>query len=150
MPLVGAVLLVALGSDYNVLVAGRIRTEAARRPLREALAVAVPQASRAVTLAGVTLAATFAMLAIVPLRSFRELALLLTIGVLLDTFLVRSVLVPSLVSVAGEGAWWPGSARMRLEPDVVVPGVAAALGHNVRCRAARDADHAGRPGRAHR
>jgi uncharacterized protein (DUF2267 family) len=108
-----------------VLVAGRIRAEAARRRSREALAVAVPQASRAITIAGVTLAATFAMLAIVPLRSFRELALLLSIGVLLDTMVVRSMLVPGLISLAGERAWWPGRARRRLSSEAAVPAAAA-------------------------
>jgi RND superfamily putative drug exporter len=127
VPLVGAVLLVALGSDYNVLVAGRIRAESARRRSREALAVAVPQASRAITLAGLTLGGSFAMLAIVPLRSFRELALLLTIGVLLDTVVVRSILVPGLMSLAGEGAWWPGNPRERVEEDAVLPRVARDL-----------------------
>src|SRR4029077_13950100 len=114
VPLIGAVLLVALGSDYNVLVAGQIRAESARRRAREAVAVAVPQASRAITVAGLTLAGTFAMLAIVPLRPFRELALLLTIGVLVDALVIRSVLVPSLMALAGDRAWWPGPTRRRL------------------------------------
>jgi putative drug exporter of the RND superfamily len=113
VPLVGMVILVALGSDYNVLVAGRIRAESARRRPREAVAVAVPEASRAINIAGLTLAGTFAMLAIVPLRSFRELALLLVIGVLLDTTIVRSVLVPGLIVLAGRHAWAPGRASTR-------------------------------------
>ncbi len=121
VPLVGAVVLVALGSDYNVLVAGRIRAESARRRSREAIAVAVPQASRAITVAGVTLAGTFAMLAVVPLRSFRELALLLTIGVLLDTVIVRSALVPGLISLAGDFAWWPGRARQPVAEEAFLP-----------------------------
>ena len=59
-------LLVSLGSDYNVFVAGRIWQEAERRPLREAIAVAAPRASRAISVAGIALAASFAMLALVP------------------------------------------------------------------------------------
>ena len=121
VPLVGAVLLVALGSDYNVLVAGQIRAESARRRAREAVAVAVPQASRAITVAGLTLAGTFAMLAIVPLRPFRELALLLTIGVLVDALVIRSVLVPSLLALAGDRAWWPGPTRRRLSAEAMAP-----------------------------
>ncbi len=121
VPLIGAVLLVALGSDYNVLVAGQIRAESARRRAREAVAVAVPQASRAITVAGVTLAGTFAMLAIVPLRPFRELALLLTIGVLVDALVIRSVLVPSLMALAGDRAWWPGPTRRRLPAEAMTP-----------------------------
>ena len=102
VPLATAVLLVSLGSDYNVFVAGRIWTEARTRRLREAVAVATPQAAGAVTVAGITLAASFALLALVPLRSFREFALLMVVGVLIDTLLVRSLLIPGLVSIFGE------------------------------------------------
>ena len=108
VPLATAVLLVSLGSDYNVFVAGRIWAEARTRRLREAVAVATPKAAGAVTVAGITLAASFALLALVPLRSFREFALLMVIGVLIDTLLVRSLLIPGLVSIFGERSWWPG------------------------------------------
>ena len=108
VPLATAVLLVSLGSDYNVFVAGRIWAEARTRRLREAVAVATPQAAGAITVAGVTLAASFALLALVPLRSFREFALLMVVGVLIDTLLVRSLLIPGLVSIFGEWSWWPG------------------------------------------
>jgi RND superfamily putative drug exporter len=108
VPFAAAVLLVALGSDYNVFVAGRIWEEARRYRLREAIAVAMPAAARAVTAAGLALAASFALLAIVPLRSFREFAFVMTAGVLVDTFVVRSLLVPALTSLFGELAWWPG------------------------------------------
>lgn len=128
VPLVGAVLLVALGSDYNVLLAGRIRAEATRRRTREAIAVAVPQASHAITLAGVTLASTFALLALIPVRSFRELAILLTLGVLIDTLLVRSVLIPSLLAVAGRFAWWPSDIRRTRSEEAITDRVAGETG----------------------
>lgn len=128
VPLVGGVLLVALGSDYNVLVAGRIRAESARRRAREAVAVAVPQASRAITVAGFTLAATFALLALVPIRPFRELALLLCIGVLVDALVVRPVLVPGLLSLAGDGAWWPSTGRREQPLEAVLGRVAQRTG----------------------
>jgi len=108
VPFAAAVLLVALGSDYNVFVAGRIWEQARRMRLREAIAVAAPQAARAVTVAGLALAASFALLAIVPLRPFREFAFVMTAGVLIDTFVVRTLLVPALTSLFGESAWWPG------------------------------------------
>jgi RND superfamily putative drug exporter len=108
VPLVAGVLLVGLGSDYNVFIAGRIREELRRRRLREAIATAVPAASRAITVAGITLAATFALLALVPLRPFRELALLMTIGVLVDALVVRPLLIPTLIAAVGPRAWWPG------------------------------------------
>ena len=114
VPFAAAVLLVALGSDYNVFVAGRIWDEARRMRLREAIAVATPQAARAVTVAGLALAASFALLAIAPLRSFREFAFVMAVGVLVDTFLVRTLLVPALTSLFGERAWWPGRRVRRL------------------------------------
>ena len=114
VPFAAAVLLVALGSDYNVFVAGRIWDEARRMRLREAIAVAAPQAARAVTVAGLALAASFALLAIVPLGSFREFAFVMGVGVLVDTFVVRTLLVPALTSLFGERAWWPGRRVRRL------------------------------------
>ena len=107
VPLVAAVMLVGLGSDYNVFIAGRIREETRRRELRDAIAAGASSASRTITVAGVTLAATFALLAIVPLRPFRELALLMTLGVLIDALLVRSLLISALIAVAGRVSWWP-------------------------------------------
>lgn len=108
VPLATSVLLVSLGSDYNVFVAGRIWDEARRRRLREAVAIAAPKAAGAITVAGITLAATFALLAIVPLTSFREFALLMVVGVLIDALVVRSILIPGLISLFGEASWWPG------------------------------------------
>jgi putative drug exporter of the RND superfamily len=108
VPFAAAVLLVALGSDYNVFVAGRIWEAARRMRLREAIAVAAPQAAPAVTVAGLALAASFALLAIVPLRAFREFAFVMGAGVLIDTFVVRTLLVPALTSLFGESGWWPG------------------------------------------
>jgi len=107
VPIAGAVLLVSLGSDYNIFVVGRIWDEARTHSIREAVAVGSRRATRTVTLAGITLAASFAMLAIVPLRPFRELAFLLGAGVLIDSFLVRSVLVPALIALFGRTSTWP-------------------------------------------
>jgi RND superfamily putative drug exporter len=128
VPFAAAVLLVALGSDYNVFVAGRIWEEARHYRLREAIAVAMPAASRAVTAAGLALAASFALLAIVPLRSFREFAFVMTAGVLVDTFIVRSMLVPALTSLFGEAAWWPGRRVRREDEDDLYERVAARAG----------------------
>ncbi|MFL5844229.1 MAG: MMPL family transporter [Solirubrobacteraceae bacterium] len=124
VPLVGLVLLVALGSDYNVFIAGRIRAEARRRRLREAIAVAAPEASRAITVAGLTLAATFALLVIIPLRPFRELGILLTIGVLVDALVVRPLLIPALISLLGRAAWWPARPIRPLAESSVLARIA--------------------------
>lgn len=112
VPFAAAVLLLSLGSDYNVFVVGRVWQEAKKRPLREAVATAVPRASKTITVAGLALAASFALLAIVPLRAFRELAFALAVGVLIDAFVVRSLLVPALISLFGDASWWPGRRRI--------------------------------------
>ena len=108
VPFAAGVLLVSLGSDYNVFVAGRIWQEAGRRPLQEAIAVAAPRASRAISVAGIALAASFAMLAIVPIDGFREFAFMMGVGVLLETFVVRPVLIPALMTLFGDAGAWPG------------------------------------------
>jgi putative drug exporter of the RND superfamily len=123
VPFAAGVLLVSLGSDYNVYVVGRIWDELRERPLREAIAVAVPRASKAISVAGIALAFSFAMLAIVPLDGFREFAFMMSVGVLLETFLVRSLLIPSLISAFGRTSTWPGRVRRRPEPDDVAEPV---------------------------
>jgi putative drug exporter of the RND superfamily len=128
VPLVAMVLLVALGSDYNVFIAARIREEARYRRMREAIAVAAPAASRAITVAGITLAATFALLAMVPLRPFRELGLLMALGVLVDALLVRPLLIPALMAVCGELTWWPGRAARPPDTRAFVDDVARRSG----------------------
>ena len=107
-PFAAAVLLIALGSDYNVFAVGPIWQEARRRPLAEALAVAVPGSSRAITIAGLILAATFAMVAIIPLSTFRQIAFAMAVGLLLDTLLVRPILTPAVLTLLGSAAGWPG------------------------------------------
>ena len=107
VPFAAAVLLLSLGSDYNIFVVGRIWQEAENRPFREAITHAAPRASRTIAIAGVTLAGSFALLAIIPIRAMRELAFVMSVGVLIDSFLVRSVLVPSLIATFGRISWWP-------------------------------------------
>ena len=119
VPFAAGVLLISLGSDYNVYVVGRIWDELRNRPLREAIAVAVPRASKAISVAGVALALSFAMLAIVPLDAFREFAFMMSVGVLIETFLVRSLLIPSLISVFGRTSMWPGRVRPPPEPEEI-------------------------------
>jgi putative drug exporter of the RND superfamily len=113
VPFAAGVLLVSLGSDYNVFVVGRIWEQARSRPARDAVAVAAPQASRAITTAGVALAASFALLAVIPLEQFRQLAIIMAVGVMLDTVIVRSFLVPALVALTGRVGMWPGHQRVR-------------------------------------
>jgi RND superfamily putative drug exporter len=121
VPFAAGVLLVSLGSDYNVFVVGRIWEEARRRPVADAVAAATPQASRAITTAGVALAASFAMLAVIPLEQFRQIALAMTLGVVLDAIAVRSLLVPALVALFGRLGMWPGNRRARPEAAPASP-----------------------------
>jgi putative drug exporter of the RND superfamily len=115
VPFAGIVLLIALGSDYNVYLVGRIWSEARRRPLREAVRVAAERSTGAIATAGVVLAGSFALLALVPLRPFRELAFLLAAGLLIDAFVVRSLLTPALVSLFGRRGGWPGGRLRKAE-----------------------------------
>ena len=118
VPFAAGVLLVCLGSDYNVYVVGRIWQEAERMPLREAIAFAAPRASKAIGVAGIALAASFGMLAVVPIDGFRELAFMLSVGVLIETFVVRSALIPALISLFGSFSGWPGRVgRPAPEPE---------------------------------
>jgi RND superfamily putative drug exporter len=111
LPVAVAVLLVSLGSDYNLFVVGRIWQEAERRPLRDAIAYAAPRASRAITVAGLALALSFVLLAVVPIEPFAVLAFSMAVGILLDAFLVRTLLVPALIALVGPVGWWPRRVR---------------------------------------
>jgi RND superfamily putative drug exporter len=121
IPVAFSVLLLSLGSDYNIFVVGRVWKEADRRPLQEAVAVAAPSAGRAITVAGVALALSFAMLAIIPITPFAVMAFAMGVGILLDTFLVRSVLVPALIVVGGRAGRWPRGSPAHEPEDVSDP-----------------------------
>lgn len=108
VPFTVAVLLISLGADYNVFVVGRIWAEARRQPLRDAIAVAGSQASRAITVAGLALAASFGLLALIPLQQFREVAVAMAAGIVIDAVVARSLLVPALVALFGRTGMWPG------------------------------------------
>jgi RND superfamily putative drug exporter len=115
VPLAVGVLLLSFGSDYNLFVVGRIWQESEGRSVAKAIQSAAPRASRAISVAGLALALSFASLAIVPLRPFREFAFAMAVGVLVDTFVVRSYLIPSLIALFGRWSWWPSSrGRPRL------------------------------------
>jgi putative drug exporter of the RND superfamily len=120
VPFAAAVLLLSLGSDYNVFITGRIWQEAERRPFREAIRYARPRASRTIAIAGITLAASFALVALIPIRAMRELAFVMATGILIDSFLVRSLLVPSLMATFGRASWWPNTP-----PELAPPSPAS-------------------------
>lgn len=106
-----SVLLFSLGSDYNLFVVGRIWERAREEPLQQSIETEGARASHAIRIAAITLSLSFATLAIVPMVSFREFAFAMAIGVLIDSFLVRSYLVPALISFVGKASLWPRKAK---------------------------------------
>lgn len=114
VPFAGSVLLLSLGSDYNIFAVGHVWQKARNRSTREAVLVAHPETTRAITSAGLALAASFGLLALVPLGPFHELGFLLGVGILIDVFIVRALLVPSLITLVGPLSSWPSS---RLQPE---------------------------------
>jgi RND superfamily putative drug exporter len=118
LPFLMFLFLLALGEDYNILVMTRIREEAHEVPLREAVRHAVGVTGSTVTSAGLVLAGTFAVLAIVGSQmpggqQITDLGAGLSIGILMDTFLVRTLLVPSTVAILGKWNWWPSDLHDR-------------------------------------
>lgn len=140
-PFSAAVLLVALGSDYNVFGVGGIWEETRHRPLVPAMRTALPRTTRAITTAGLTLAGSFALVAIIPLGPFREIAFLMGVGLLIDTFVVRSVLTPSVITLLGPVAGWPGGRLRRRTDDAAVDVRPALTGRNT-CVTAEPSDRA--------
>jgi RND superfamily putative drug exporter len=111
LPLLVFVLLVALGADYNIFITSRIREESETRPIREGIRIASARTGAIVTSAGIILAGTFAAMMTAPLQVLLQVGAAVAMGVLLDTFIVRSLLVPALTAVFGDWSWWPGGPR---------------------------------------
>ena len=105
------ILLVALGSDYNIFIMSAIGEEAREKPLPEAVAAALAGTSRTINAAGLALAASFALLVLIPLQDFLQVGLAVALGILLDAFVIRTLLVPALVLLVGRAGFWPGKVR---------------------------------------
>jgi RND superfamily putative drug exporter len=116
LPFLMFVFLMALGSDYNILIMSRIREEAHHLPLRDAVARAIGRTGSTITTAGVILGGTFAVLAVAGGSAsggqIQQIGYGVAAGVLMDTFLLRSLLVPSLVVLLGRWNWWPSRLAM--------------------------------------
>ncbi len=126
LPFLVFVFLTALGSDYNILLMTRIREESHKLPLRQAVPVAVGVSGSTITTAGVILAGTFAVLAVGAGNSagsdqVRQIGYGIAAGVLMDTFLIRTLLVPAIVAILGRWNWWP-SRLSRQQGDVLEAG----------------------------
>ncbi|MHA6512327.1 MMPL family transporter [Tessaracoccus sp. Z1128] len=107
VPLYGFVFLVALGIDYNIFLMTRVREESLAHGTREGITRGLAVTGGVITSAGLVLAATFAALAVLPILFLLQLAFIVAFGVLIDTFLVRTLLVPALSHDIGPAIWWP-------------------------------------------
>ncbi len=127
MPFLMFIFLLALGEDYNILVMTRIREEAHRLPLRQAVARAIEKTGTTVTSAGLVLAGSFIVLTIAAgsgsgASQVRDIGLGLALGILMDTFLVRTLLVPSTVVLLGKWNWWPSTLHLDQEGELPIAG----------------------------
>lgn len=113
VPLFGFVFLVALGIDYNIFLMTRVREESIAHGTRPGILRGLVATGGVITSAGVVLAATFAALGVLPILFLAQISFIVAFGVLLDTFLVRSLLVPALAADIGPGIWWPSRLARR-------------------------------------
>ena len=113
LPLFAFVFLVALGVDYNIFLIARAREETIKHDSEQGILRALAVTGAVITSAGIVLAGTFSVLAVLPLTFLTELGFVVAFGVLLDTFLVRSILVPSISLTAGDKFWWPSALSRR-------------------------------------
>ncbi|WP_104137774.1 MMPL family transporter [Arthrobacter sp. ZGTC131] len=122
VPLFGFVFLVALGVDYNIFLMSRVREESLKHGTRPGILRGLGVTGGVITSAGVVLAATFAALGVIPIMFLVQLAFIVAFGVLLDTVLVRSLLVPAMAYDLGRRIWWPSKLGRADQP---VPAGAA-------------------------
>lgn len=115
LPLYAFVFLVALGIDYNIFLMARVREETEKFGTREGMLRGLAVTGGVITSAGIVLAGTFSVLAVLPLIFLTQMGVTVAFGVLLDTFLVRSVLVPALTLDIGPKVWWPSELAERDE-----------------------------------
>jgi RND superfamily putative drug exporter len=111
IPLFAFIFLVALGIDYTIFLMARVREEARTHGTREGMLRALAATGGVITSAGVILAGTFSVLMTLPVSFTFDLGLMVALGILLDTFIVRTIMVPAAVEVIGDKIWWPSTAR---------------------------------------
>ncbi len=111
IPLLVFVLLVAIGADYNIFLMSRVREESVGREIRDGIRLASARTGTVITSAGIILAGTFLSLGSAPLQMLFQVGVAVAIGILIDTFIVRSLLVPAMTAVFGDLSWWPSTRR---------------------------------------
>jgi RND superfamily putative drug exporter len=128
VPLLAFVFLVALGVDYNVFLVTRAREEAVRDGTREGMLTALRVTGGVITSAGLLLVAVFVVLGMLPVILLTQIGVIVCIGVLLDTLLVRTVLVPALALISEERFWWPARVHRPVPAAVAETDVVKAVG----------------------
>jgi RND superfamily putative drug exporter len=111
LPLFAFIFLVALGIDYTIFLMSRVREEARTHGTREGVLRALSATGPVITSAGLILAGTFAVLMTLPVTFAFNIGFMVAVGILLDTFIVRTIMVPAAVELLGDGVWWPSTAR---------------------------------------
>jgi RND superfamily putative drug exporter len=111
LPTYAFIFLVALGIDYTIFLMSRVREEARHHGTREGTLRALAATGPVITSAGIILAGTFAVLLTLPVTFIFDLGFMVAIGILLDTFVVRTIMVPALIELVGDKVWWPSTAQ---------------------------------------
>lgn len=111
VPLFGFIFLVALGVDYNIFLMTRVREESLKLNTKVAVLKGLSITGNVITAAGLVLAVTFAALSVIPILFLAQIAFIVSFGVLLDTIIVRSIIVPSLCEDIGKNIWWPSKLK---------------------------------------
>ena len=138
VPLFGFVFLVALGVDYNIFLMTRVREESKVHGTRQGILRGLAVTGGVITSAGLVLAATFAALGVIPILFLLQIAFIVAFGVLLDTFLVRTLLVPALSYDIGRAIWWPSKLSHGIHQSDRPASEPAAAGNEELVSAARD------------
>jgi len=115
LPIFIFIVLVALGADYNIFLVSRIREESHQRPLKEAVTHALANTGGVITSCGIILAGTFATLMTSSLQMVMQIGAAIAIGVIIDTFVVRALLVPSIAALFGRWNWWPSRLKQQVK-----------------------------------
>lgn len=123
VPFATSVLLLALGSDYNIYLVGGVWRAGRRLGVVEGIRTAMPAASVGISVAGLILAGSFGLLALVPIDALRQVAFVMALGVGLDSFVVRPLLVPALITLFGRRGFWPGAPAPEGPPPPGGPAV---------------------------
>ena len=111
IPTFAFIFLVALGIDYTIFLMGRVREEARKYGTREGMLRALSATGPVITSAGIILAGTFSVLMTLPVTYTFDLGFMVALGILLDTFIVRTIMVPAAVELLGDKIWWPSTAK---------------------------------------